>query len=41
MAIIELVDYNTVYGKDVAAAPAKKSTRRRGGSGQKQKLLRL
>jgi large subunit ribosomal protein L17 len=32
MAIIELVDYNTVYGAD-AAAPAKKSTRRRGGSG--------
>ncbi|MEO3408246.1 50S ribosomal protein L17 [Mucilaginibacter sp. CAU 1740] len=32
MAIIELVDYNTVYGND-AAAPAKKSTRRRGGSG--------
>lgn len=31
MAIIELVDYNTVYGAD-AAAPAKKSTRRRGGS---------
>jgi large subunit ribosomal protein L17 len=31
MAIIELVDYNTVYGVDTAAA-AKKSTRRRGGS---------
>jgi large subunit ribosomal protein L17 len=31
MAIIELVDYNTVYGADTAAA-AKKSTRRRGGS---------
>jgi large subunit ribosomal protein L17 len=29
MAIIELVDYNTVYGKDVAKAD-KKSTRRRG-----------
>ncbi|MGF7074241.1 50S ribosomal protein L17 [Mucilaginibacter sp. 3215] len=36
MAIIELVDYNTVYGAD-AAAPAKKSTRRRGGSGAKAK----
>ncbi|MBE9584739.1 50S ribosomal protein L17 [Mucilaginibacter sp. JRF] len=33
VAIIELVDYNTVYG--AAAAPAaKKSTRRRGGSGK-------
>src|SRR5476651_1948861 len=31
MAMIELVDYNTVYGVDTAAA-AKKSTRRRGGS---------
>jgi large subunit ribosomal protein L17 len=31
MAIIELVDYNTVYGVDTAAA-AKKSTRRRGAS---------
>jgi len=30
MALIELVDYNTVYGKDVAKAE-KKSTRRRGG----------
>jgi large subunit ribosomal protein L17 len=36
MAIIELVDYNTVYGAD-AAAPAKKSTRRRGGAGTKAK----
>ena len=36
MAIIELVDYNTVYGVDTAAA-AKKSTRRRGGSGAKAK----
>ena len=35
MAIIELVDYNTVYGTD--AAPAKKSTRRRGGSSAKAK----
>ncbi|MGZ3878948.1 MAG: 50S ribosomal protein L17 [Mucilaginibacter sp.] len=33
MALIELVDYNTVYGKDVAKAE-KKSTRRRGGSGK-------
>jgi large subunit ribosomal protein L17 len=33
MAIIELVDYNTVYGADDAQA-AKKSTRRRGGSGK-------
>ncbi|AMR31629.1 50S ribosomal protein L17 [Mucilaginibacter sp. PAMC 26640] len=32
MAIIELVDYNTVYGKDVAAKTEKKSTRRRGGA---------
>ena len=31
MAIIELVDYNTVYGVADAAAPAKKATRRRGG----------
>jgi len=29
MALIELVDYNTVYGNDVAK-PEKKSTRRRG-----------
>jgi large subunit ribosomal protein L17 len=33
MALIELVDYNTVYTKD-AAQPAKKTTRRRGGSGK-------
>ena len=33
MAIIELVDYNTVYGKDVAAKTEKRS-RRRGGSGK-------
>ena len=33
MAMIELVDYNTVYGKDAAKAE-KKSTRRRGGSGK-------
>ena len=32
MAIIELVDYNTVYGVADTAAPAKKATRRRGGS---------
>ncbi|MFD2873640.1 50S ribosomal protein L17 [Mucilaginibacter ximonensis] len=33
MAMIELVDYNTTYGAD-AAQTAKKSTRRRGGSGK-------
>jgi large subunit ribosomal protein L17 len=33
MAIIELVDYNTIYGADTAKAE-KKSTRRRGGSGK-------
>jgi large subunit ribosomal protein L17 len=33
MALIELVDYNSVYGSDVAKAE-KKSTRRRGGSGK-------
>ncbi len=33
MAIIELVDYNTVYGTDGAKAE-KKSTRRRGGAGK-------
>jgi len=33
MALIELVDYNTVYTKD-GAAVAKKETRRRGGSGK-------
>jgi large subunit ribosomal protein L17 len=33
MALIELVDYNTVYGKDAAKAE-KKSTRRRGGAGK-------
>ncbi|MDB5024786.1 MAG: ribosomal protein [Mucilaginibacter sp.] len=33
MALIELVDYNTVYGKDLAKAE-KKSTRRRAGSGK-------
>ncbi|MFD1258187.1 50S ribosomal protein L17 [Mucilaginibacter terrae] len=31
MAIIELVDYNTVYGVADTAAPVKKATRRRGG----------
>jgi large subunit ribosomal protein L17 len=36
MAIIELVDYNTVYTKGDAAAAEKKSTRRRGsGRGNK------
>jgi large subunit ribosomal protein L17 len=34
MAMIELVDYNTVYTKDGGAAVAKKSTRRRGGKGK-------
>lgn len=34
MALIELVDYNTVYTKDGEAAAAKKSTRRRGGKGK-------
>ena len=34
VAMIELVDYNTVYTKDGGAAAAKKSTRRRGGSGK-------
>src|SRR5665213_93853 len=33
MALIELVDYNTVYGTDGAKAE-KKSTRRRGGAGK-------
>ena len=33
MAIIELVDYNTIYGVDTAKTE-KKSTRRRGGSGK-------
>jgi len=36
MAIIELVDYNTVYGGDNAQT-AKKTTRRRGGSGKATK----
>lgn len=36
MALIELVDYNTVYGTDVAKAE-KKSTRRRGGATAKAK----
>lgn len=33
MALIELVDYNTVYGKE-AAKTEKKATRRRGGAGK-------
>jgi len=33
MAMIELVDYNTVYGTDVAKTE-KRSTRRRGGAGK-------
>lgn len=36
MALIELVDYNTVYGTDVAKAE-KKTTRRRGGAAAKAK----
>jgi large subunit ribosomal protein L17 len=36
MALIELVDYNTVYGTDTTKAE-KKSTRRRGGSSAKAK----
>ncbi len=36
MALIELVDYNTVYGKE-AAKTEKKATRRRGGSAAKGK----
>src|ERR1700755_1821999 len=36
MALIELVDYNTVYTKD-AAKTEKKATRRRGGSAAKGK----
>src|SRR5476651_1193927 len=36
MALIELVDYNTVYGKDAAQA-TKKSTRRRGSGAGKAK----
>jgi large subunit ribosomal protein L17 len=34
MAIIELVDYNSVYTSDSEAQAAKKSTRRRGGKGK-------
>jgi large subunit ribosomal protein L17 len=34
MALIELVDYNTVYTSGDAQQAAKKSTRRRGGSGK-------
>jgi large subunit ribosomal protein L17 len=33
MAMIELVDFNTVYGKDTEAAAAKKTRRSRRGSG--------
>ncbi|QJD96882.1 50S ribosomal protein L17 [Mucilaginibacter robiniae] len=37
MAMIELVDYNTVYGKEAAAATtATRRSRRRGGSGKGQ-----
>lgn len=34
MAMIELVDYNTVYITEAPAQPEKKATRRRGGSGK-------
>ena len=34
MALIELVDYNTVYTTEAPAQPEKKATRRRGGSGK-------
>jgi len=34
MAMIELVDYNTVYTTEAPAQPEKKATRRRGGSGK-------
>ena len=37
MAMIELVDYNTVYKSEVAAPAEKKSTRRRGGSSKAKK----
>ena len=37
MAIIELVDYNTVYTTKETAAPAKKATRRRGAGAGKAK----
>lgn len=37
VAMIELVDYNTVYKAEAAGAqPEKKATRRRGGSGKKK-----
>src|SRR3978361_438791 len=41
MAMIELVDYNTVYNKDGEAAIAKKSTRRRGGAGKGPKTVEV
>ena len=34
MAIIELVDYNTVYGAEAEVVVEKKATRRRGGKGK-------
>jgi large subunit ribosomal protein L17 len=37
MALIELVDYNTVYTSAAPAAPEKKATRRRGGAGKGKK----
>src|SRR4051812_37276802 len=43
MAMIELVDFNEIYGKDAEADVAKKTRRSRRGSGtaKLQKLLRL
>jgi len=35
MAMIELVDFNTIYGKDTEAAAAKKTRRSRRGTGAK------
>lgn len=37
MAMIELVDYNTVYKSEASAPVEKKSTRRRGGSSKAKK----
>ncbi|EOR93182.1 LSU ribosomal protein L17p [Arcticibacter svalbardensis MN12-7] len=37
MAMIELVDYNTVYKSEASAPAEKKSTRRRGGSSKTKK----
>ena len=37
MAMIELVDYNTIYTTEAPAQPEKKATRRRGGAGKAKK----